>query len=89
MFGRWDLLDERGRELFRQCTGRTRPPESIREWWNITGRRGGKTRFTSVVSVLLACVKRYVLAPGERGLVMLLASDRRQARVLRATFWRC
>jgi hypothetical protein len=50
----------------------------------IVGRRGGKSRVAALVAVYLACFRSYagILAPGEKGTVMLLAADRRQARVL-------
>ena len=68
-----------------ECTGRrTWPTVSARELWCIVGRRGGKSRIAALFAVDLACFRDYhsILAPGERGLVMLLAADRRQARVL-------
>lgn len=72
-------------ELFRQHTGRTDPPtEPAREGWVIVGRRGGKSRVSALVAVYLAAFRDYsaVLAPGERGTVMVLAADRRQARTV-------
>lgn len=83
--GRWDLVDEAGRALFQQCTGLSEPPDTIREMWLVIGRRGGKSRFCAALAVIVACVKDYrgVLVPGERGIVALIAADRRQARVLK------
>ena len=75
-------------ELFRACTGRELPPsEAVREAWAIVGRRGGKSRIAAAVAVFLAILfgvlrKGAGLGPGELGVVMMLASDRRQARVL-------
>lgn len=72
-------------EVFTRHTGRTLPPSSLFiEAWKIVGRRGGKTRVAALVAVFLACFRNYaaILAPGEVGTVMLIASDRRQARVL-------
>lgn len=69
---------------YRQCTGREDPPvEPAREGWFVVGRRGGKSYVMALVAVYLATVRKYKLAPGERGVVMLIASDRKQARVLR------
>jgi hypothetical protein len=50
----------------------------------VIGRRGGKSRFASFVAVYLACFRDYsdVLSPGERGVVMVICPDRRQARVV-------
>jgi hypothetical protein len=74
-----------GREVFERHTGRAVAPTSpAREAWLIVGRRGGKSRVAALVAVYLACFRDYagVLAPGERGTVMLIAADRRQARTL-------
>ena len=70
---------------YRRHTGRQRPPDtSAREAWVIAGRRGGKSRIAALVAVWLACFKDYreVLAPGEPGTLMVIAADRRQARVV-------
>lgn len=71
--------------LYLRCTGRPTPPaEPVREAWAIVGRRGGKSRIAALVAVYLACFRDYaaILVPGEVGTVMLIAADRRQARVL-------
>ena len=78
-------LPEGGLELFQQRTGRQDAPSgAFSEAWAIVGRRGGKSRMAGLVAVYLACFRdwRGVLAPGERGTVMVLASDRRQSRVV-------
>jgi hypothetical protein len=68
--------------LFERCTGRARPPiEPPAEVFAICGRRSGKTRFAGACAVRAAS-RRYVLAPGERAVVALAASDREQARVV-------
>jgi hypothetical protein len=73
-------------ECYRQHTGRPTPPPvaPAREAWFIIGRRGGKSRIAALVAVFLACFRDYraVLAPGERATVMVIAADRRQARVV-------
>lgn len=71
--------------LYRRCTGRTTAPtESAREGWLVVGRRGGKSFIVALVAVYLACFRDYsrFLAPGERGTVMVVATDRKQARVI-------
>ncbi|MGH8538375.1 MAG: hypothetical protein ACREXM_18495 [Gammaproteobacteria bacterium] len=69
--------------LYAQCTGnRPLPTSQAREAYLVVGRRGGKSFICALVAVFLACFRTYKLAPGEIGIVMLLASDRRQARVL-------
>lgn len=67
---------------FVRHTGRTVPRRAFSECWAIVGRRGGKSRIAALVASYLALFKDYstILAPGERGTVMVLASDRRQAR---------
>jgi len=77
-------IGDEGLSIFRECTGRTAPPSSpAREAWAICGRRGGKTRIMASVAAWLACFVdwRPYLAPGEIASVMVIAADRRQARV--------
>lgn len=72
-------------ETFRRHTGRQTPPEApAREAWLVVGRRGGKSLIAALVAVWLACFRDYskLLTPGERGTVMVIAADRRQARVV-------
>jgi hypothetical protein len=69
--------------LFAQCTGnRPLPTRQAREAFLVVGRRGGKSFVCALIGVYLATFRVYPLTPGERGIVMLLAADRRQARVL-------
>ncbi len=72
-------------ELYRQCTGRSQPPTSpLHEAWLVVGRRGGKSYILALIAVYLAAFKdwRSYLAPGEVGTIMIIAQDRRQARVI-------
>jgi hypothetical protein len=70
-------------DLYATCTGnRPLPTRQAREAFLIVGRRGGKSFVSALVGVFLACFRSYKLSPGEKGIVMLLAADRRQARVL-------
>jgi hypothetical protein len=76
-------LDDEGLKFYRRYTRRDDPPtEPAREGWVIVGRRGGKTLIAALAAVFLSCFRDYssILAPGERGTMMLLAADRRQAR---------
>jgi len=77
-------MTTKDKKVFTQFTGRKKPPKSIREAWLPVGRRGGKSLIAALVAVYLACLKDYskYLAPGEVGTVMVLAADRRQARVI-------
>ncbi len=71
--------------LFQAHTGRQTPQvASAREAWLIVGRRGGKSRIAALVAVFLACFRDYrgILAPGELGTLMVIASDRDQAQMV-------
>lgn len=83
-FGRAARLSPAERELATTCTGRTEfPVAQVRELWLPVGRRGGKSLISALLAVFLACFRPYRLAPGERGVVMVIAADRRQARVVK------
>ena len=71
--------------IYQQCTGRSAPPTSPHsEAWLVCGRRAGKSFVLALIAVFLACFHewRRHLAPGERGTVMIVAADRKQARVI-------
>jgi hypothetical protein len=70
---------------FAKHTGRTdAPTEAADEAWLICGRRAGKSFMLALIAVFLACFKNYrpYLQPGERGTVIIVAADRRQARTI-------
>ena len=78
-------MDRGGRRIYRRCTGRARPPRApIHEAWIVAGRRGGKSFVLALCAVFLACFRdwRSHLIPGERAVVMVIARDRKQARVI-------
>lgn len=71
--------------IFRECTGRTELQTAVaREAFLICGRRSGKSFILALVSTFLACFHNYkqYLAPGERAVVLILAADRKQSRVI-------
>jgi hypothetical protein len=71
--------------VYRAHTGRSSPPTAPRqESWLVAGRRSGKSFILACVAIFLACFKdwRPFLGPGEVGTVMIVASDRRQSRVI-------
>jgi hypothetical protein len=82
-----ESLDRREAALFRKCTGRSRlPRKPVHKLFMVIGRRGGKSRFLSAVAVHAAALAgdwRSLLSAGERGVVLLLGADRRQAAVLK------
>ena len=75
--------DELG--TFKTFTGRDAPPsQRVDELWCCVGRRGGKSRAMAVLAVYLAGLCDYTdkLAKGEKGVVLLIAPDKKQAKVL-------
>jgi hypothetical protein len=71
--------------IYKRHSGRNSPPTTpSHEAWLVIGRRGGKSFVLAVIAIFLACFKdwRPFLAPGEVGTVMIIAADRRQARVI-------
>ena len=71
--------------LYRECTGRTAPPAApASESWLVCGRRAGKSFVLALVAVYLAAFHDYrrYLTPGERATILIIAADRRQARVI-------
>jgi hypothetical protein len=78
-------MDEASADLFRACTGReTLPTTPFIEAWLICGRRAGKSFMMALVAVFLATFKDYTpyLGIGERATIMVVAADRKQARVV-------
>jgi hypothetical protein len=72
-------------EVFRKHTAKGRLPQKpAREAWVIVGRCGGKSLVAALVAVFLACFRDYAqyLGPGEVATVMVIAADRKQARVV-------
>jgi hypothetical protein len=71
--------------IYQQLTSRSAPPQqSATEAWLICGRRAGKSFILALCAVFLACFFEYrkFLAPGERGTVLIIATNSKQARVI-------
>ncbi|MGH7194598.1 MAG: hypothetical protein ACREJM_13860, partial [Candidatus Saccharimonadales bacterium] len=71
--------------IFRECTNLQTPPtKPYYEGWLVCGRRAGKSFTLALIAVYLACFKdwRAFLASGEVAVVMVIARDRRQARII-------
>jgi hypothetical protein len=71
--------------VFRACTARSAVPAMpFVEAWLICGRRAGKSFVLALIAVFLAAFKDYrrYLGPGERATIMIIATDRKQARVI-------
>lgn len=78
-------MEKKERALFTVLTGRETPPtQQVEECWLVVGRRGGKSFIVALIAAYLACFRDYrpFLGPGERGVIMLTATDRKQARVI-------
>ena len=78
-------MDAEQQGIFQACTQREdRPTEQANEGWLICGRRAGKSFILALVAVFLACFKDWTpyLGVGERGTIMVIAADRKQARVV-------
>src|SRR5262249_14305182 len=54
----------------------------MRELWAIAGRRSGKSRIAAAVAVYLALFQKHKLAPGEKGVALVLAASVDQARTV-------
>jgi hypothetical protein len=77
------LVTEAEREIFRRFTRRHEPPSAMaREAWFVIGRRGGKSRAIAVLTVYLACLCKHRLVKGETGVALVIAPDKKQARVI-------
>ena len=77
-------LDAEESKVFQKFTERKVQPQQVSEAWLVVGRRGGNSLISALVAVYLSCFRDYgeCLAPGERATVMVIAADRRQARVV-------
>jgi hypothetical protein len=71
-------------EAFVKVTGRQPPTQRCDELWCCIGRRGGKSRAMAALAIYLAGLCDYTdtLDRGEVGVVLLLAPDMRQSKVL-------
>ncbi len=78
-------LDEEAQKIYFDCTARPQLPSGFfSEVWCSCGRRAGKSLAAATIAVFLACFCDYsrFLKLGESGVVLLIAPDRRQAKVL-------
>lgn len=76
--------DEAGRSTILRLTGRSTCPTALASTVLLLVGRGGGKSFISAVVTWLWAIRDYsaVLAPGERPVCMVIAADRRQARVV-------
>lgn len=78
-----ETLTPEERAHVQHITGRTRLPKDLRELWLIVGRRAGKSIIAALYAVWAVTCRTYALAPGEVGVFMVIAADRRQARIVK------
>jgi hypothetical protein len=78
-----ESLTDDERVLFQQLTGRAHEPEKrVDDLVAVVGRRGGKSRGISVIATYIsAFVPHPMLAPGERGVLLVIAPDQTQADI--------
>jgi hypothetical protein len=77
-----EVLTDEERIIFKSLTQRDQEPgQRVEELGVVAGRRGGKSRALSTLACYLASLVDYrdTLAPGERGVCLLIAPDQRQA----------
>jgi hypothetical protein len=77
-------LNDEELAAYRKHTGRASVPiEPFSKAWLICGRRSGKSRIAALVATYCAVFRKYpTLQRGETGVVMVIASDRKQADVI-------
>jgi hypothetical protein len=76
-------LTERERALFHEVAGERAPPRRpVRELVAVVGRGGGKNSAATGLATFIAITGNFAkLRPGERGIVLLLATDKEQASI--------
>ncbi|MCH7644605.1 MAG: hypothetical protein IH974_07180 [Myxococcales bacterium] len=78
-------INRKQRRTFRKLSGfNYKPGMSPAEIWLVIGRRGGKSKIVALIAVYLAVFFDYrdYLSPGEIGHVMVIATDRKQAKII-------
>jgi hypothetical protein len=77
-----ESLTDAERAIFTALTGRDHEPlQCVEELVAVVGRRGGKSRAMATLAAYLAGLCRHDLARGERGVVLCIAPDQRQAGI--------
>jgi hypothetical protein len=77
-----EALAQEERALFAKLTGREREPgQRVEEFVAVVGRRGGKSRAMATLACYIAGLCDHPLVRGERGVVLCIAPDQRQAAI--------
>src|SRR6476660_4381391 len=76
-------MSDQDREFLRTVADREAPTQRVKEMWIASGRRSGKDSVASLCAAFAACTfnQQHLLRPGERALILCLASDRQQAKI--------
>ena len=75
-------LTDDERVTFAQLTGRSAEPlRRVEELEAVVGRRGGKSRAMATLAVYIAVLCKHDLVRGERGVLLCIAPDQRQAAI--------
>ena len=80
-----ERLTDAERAVFKQVTGgrEHEPLEPVEEFIGNVGRRGGKSQATAAQATYTAGLCEHpALVPGERGIVLIIAPDQRQADIV-------
>ena len=78
-----EALTDSEREIFTRLTGREREPQQrVEEMGAVVGRRGGKSRAMATFASYIAGLCQHDLARGERGVLLAIAPDQRQAGIV-------
>jgi hypothetical protein len=77
-----EQLTDGERIAFTKLTGRlVEPLQRVEELCAVIGRRGGKSRAMATLATYIAGLCKHDLVPGERGIVLMIAPDQRQAGI--------
>jgi hypothetical protein len=78
-----ELTDEERAVVAELTKRQVLPAAPVRELWLLLGRRSGKSIIAALLAVWATCCRSYTLAPGEVGVFVVVAADRKQARVVK------
>src|ERR1700730_17946002 len=76
-------LSDHDKEFLRTVADREPPTQRVKELWVGAGRRSAKTAVASLCAAFAAATfnQGHLLRPGERALILILATDRSQATI--------
>lgn len=78
-----EALNDDERAIFTKLTGREcEPLKPVEEMCAVVGRRGGKLRAMATLAAYLAGLCKHELVSGERGVLLAIAPDQRQAGIV-------